>query len=206
MSRQHLPWRVAGAIGATAACLGLAKASVIGIPTAQGHQAAVRLSWSARPERIEQCRRLSDEELAQRPAHMRLRFECSGAFARYLLAVTLDGDPVITDTIRGGGLRHDRPMHLFQEVRVAPGARQVTVTLARIDSATGAPSDAEAVPGDTLLGAREARELDERRRRAGEAIPPTLLLDTALTLRPQQVLLVTYDGQSRRLVARTEQP
>lgn len=97
-----------------------------------------------------------------------------------------------------------RPMHLFQEILADPGGQRVTVSLSRLDSTSAETPSTPETGGDTLLGARELRELDERRRRAGEAIPPLLVLDTALTLRPRQVLLVTYDGQARRLVARTE--
>lgn len=197
-------WRVAGVALAALGLLGLRWASIAEVPTANSGRAAIRLSWSARPERIEQCRRLSDDELATRPAHMRLRYECTGVFARYLLVVERDGQRIAADTIRGGGLRHDRPMHLFQEILADPGGQRVTVSLSRLDSTSAETPSTPETGGDTLLGARELRELDERRRRAGEAIPPLLVLDTALTLRPRQVLLVTYDGQARRLVARTE--
>ena len=183
--------------------VGLRCATAAELATVAGDQATVRLSWSARPERIEQCRRLSDAELAERPAHMRLRLECTGRFARYRIAVNFDGRLVREDTIRGGGLRQDRPMHLFEEFRLPAGERRVVVQVVRIDSATlQATTKDSAAAAETLLGGREAREIDERRRRAGEEVPPVLSLDTAVTLSRGQVLLVTYDGSMRRLVAR----
>lgn len=197
------------AVLGTAVALAAAGAFRLGttapVRVARGEDAVVRLSWSARPERVEQCRRLTDEELAARPAHMRMRLECEGSFARYLLTLAIDGRRLPVDTVRGGGLRHDRPIHLFEEYRVPAGTRRLQLTLARIDSATAtAATDSGVVPADTLLGQREAREVDERRRRAAEAIPALLALDTVLTIAPRRVLLVTYDGARRTLVARME--
>jgi len=197
--------RLAGASAvALLAAAGLRYASLAPVETGQGAAAALRLSWSARPERVEQCRRLTDEELARRPAHMRLRLECEGSFARYELTVSLNGQVLSTDTIRGGGLRHDRPMHVFEEYRVGTGPQPLHVALVRIDS-TSAPSDGgAAVQGeaDTLLGSRELREVDERRRRQGEAIPAVLVLDTLVRLEANRTVLVTYDGTGRQLVVK----
>lgn len=198
-------WRIAGLGVAVLAAVGLRQVSALELQPANAATALARLSWSARPERVERCRRVSDEELARLPAHMRLRFECEGAFARYLLSVTLDDRTVRRDTIRGSGLRHDRPMHVFEEVAVRPGRVHLVVELVRVDSATTGvddPTSAESGPAsDTLLGARAVRELDERRRRAREAIEPHLVLDTTVLLAQGQVVLVTYDGDARRLTA-----
>ena len=130
--------------------------------------------------------------------------ECEGTFARYLLTVRVDGDVLASDTIRGGGLRHDRPMHVFSEIAVRPGARRLSVELARIDS-VGTDSATLTAAGqgtDTLLGAREGREMDERRRRAAEAIPARLMLDTTIALAEGAVVLVTWDPASRNLVSK----
>jgi len=211
------PARTAAIVAASVLSLvALRAASFVPTTDARGDSAWVRLSWSARPERVEHCRRLSDEELEARPAHMRLRFECEGRFARYLLQLTIDGTNAVHDTVQGDGLRHDRPMHVLREHPLPPGERQLQVTLARLDSAaatsqdslagttgvTGTParSDAES---DTVLGEREGREREERARRAAESIPARLSLDTTITLGAGRVVLVTYDGTRRTLVART---
>ena len=84
---------VAGIIVGAAALLLLQQATAVNLPgPGRGGEAWVRLSWSARPERVETCRRLTDAELADRPAHMRLRLECTGRFARYRLAVLTNGN------------------------------------------------------------------------------------------------------------------
>lgn len=208
MRASHLGWRMAGLVVALAAGVLLRRISVLDVAAAPADAAMVRLSWSARPEFLEVCRRLSDAELMERPAHMRLRLECEGTYARYLLEVSLNGAPVALDTVRGGGLRHDRPLHVFQEHQTVAGPLRLRVALARLDSArvpSAASVDAAGLAAtDTLLAARATREVDERRRRAGEAIPPLLVLDTLIPLPPGRVVLVTYDVLQRRLLARTE--
>lgn len=208
MSTLTSPWRLAGIAVAVAAAFGLRWSTVYPWRMADNDHARVRLSWSARPERVEQCRRLSDDELAKLPPHMRLRTQCEGGFARYLLTLSVDERVVSRDTLRGGGLRHDRPIHVFGEVDIAAGARHLHVEVTRLDSATSSDSepgraqDAEKL--DTLLGGRAAREADERTRRESDALPPRLVFDTTMMLQPRRVLLIGYDDQRRRLLARTE--
>jgi hypothetical protein len=103
------------------------------VPYATGHggDSLLRLSWSGRPQRIERCRELSDAELAERPAHMRLRPECEARPARYAVRVVVDGRTASLDTVTGGGLRGDRAIH----PRAAGGASRTpgadrSVTLA----------------------------------------------------------------------------
>ncbi len=221
MTRAHLRLPLIVAASAVAA-VAIRAASFVPMTDIRGESAWVRLSWSARPERVEHCRRLSDAELEERPAHMRLRFECEGRFARYLLQLTVDGAVALTDTVQGDGLRHDRPMHVLREHALLPGVRRLQAALVRLDSTTataqdslagaeGATSDAidtnrvaaPASESDTLLGDRGGREREERSRRAGESIPPRLSLDTTITLGAGRVVLITYDGTRRTLVART---
>jgi len=165
--------------------------------------ARLRLSWSARPERIEKCRRLSDAELAERPQHMRLRWECEGQFARYLLSVAVDGRPLASDTVRGDGLRHDRPMHLFREFALMPGTRHVSISLRRIDAAVRPDSATDAATANGSAAAdRATREGQERRVRRAEALPEFMALDTTLHIAAQRVLLVSYDDAVHHFVLR----
>lgn len=165
----------------------------------------IRLAWSARPERLETCRRQSDEELEQLPPHMRQRVVCEGATARYRLELHRDGIVQLDEVVRGGGARHDRPMYVLREFPVPPGSARLEVRFSRIDRpATPPDSAAEATRGtgpDTVLpAARERREAEERERRRREAIPPLLALDIRVELKPRQVVLVTYDLERRTLV------
>lgn len=203
MSGSHA-WRAAGLLVAAVGAIFLREGSIYPWRVPASDAAQLRLSWSARPERVERCRRLSDAELAQLPQHMRLRLQCEGGFARYLLTVRVDSGVIASDTLRGGGLRHDRPLHLFEEVSIPGGDRRVRVEVVRLDSTitTGDSTQHAQEPGDTLLGIRAGREADERQRRAREAMPPRLTLDTLVALPSGRVLLVVYDEQSKRLTAR----
>ena len=153
----------------------LAKGSAADVSWHGADAAAVRLSWVARPERIEQCRDLSPEEIAARPAHMRLARECSGASATYRLALSVDGVAHDDRVLQGGGLRNDRAIFVLDEFAVAPGARRIEVRFARVE-----PSE---VP------------MDSSNIRRG-AVPRSLTLDTLVAIPSSGVALVSLvDGR-----------
>ena len=192
------PWRIVGALVAVALLFGVRVASLW---PAGGTDLdpRVRLSWSARPERVEVCRQLSDAELQALPEHMRMRVTCEGRFARYLLTLGVDGQVRVSDTVRGGGLRNDRPIHLLRDYRVPAGEHRLLVSLVRLDS-TGSRTVADGATASAgALVDRSAREREERERRAAEAMPASLVLDTTIALTRGRVLLVTYLNEQRRL-------
>jgi hypothetical protein len=211
MSAATSGWRALGVAAAVtaAAALRWSTAAPLGSDSAEGVTSQLRLSFSARPERIERCTELTDEELSKLPAHMRLRTKCEGYTARYLLTIAI-GDRVFTeDTLRGGGLRHDRPLHVFREHEVRPGLQRFRIEVTRVDEGTVTPGSDSAMADkpaglDTLLGGRADRERDERARRAAEAMPERLVMDTLLNIPPMRVVLVTFDNDTRRLAARME--
>ena len=197
--------RLVIAVVSSAIGLGLlARASAARLPFHEGTTARLRLSWSARPERIEVCRTLSAEELAQREEHMRQRVECDGRFATYALRVESDGHVIGEAVVHGAGLRNDRPLYLLREYDVAPGLHRVRVLFTRRektddDAAAFAPTaSAEADTG--LFAGRAQREAVEHARRARAAIPAHLELDTTLAIAPRQVLVVTFAPERRTLV------
>lgn len=201
--------RVMLALVATAAGLAvLAAASAVSLPWHGADTAALRLSWSARPERIEVCRTLSTAEVEALNEHMRQRVECDGRSATYALRVRVDGVLLSDEVVRGGGLRHDRPMHLLQTYLLSTGLRRIQLEFARRERATtDSVSGASAVApeADTgIFAGRAARETSERGRRTRAAVPPLLTLDTALAMVPRQVILVTFDPDLRRLVMRAD--
>ena len=196
--------RVAATVVTIAALVALRAGSLAPVRVAADDASVLRLSWSARPERIENCRRLSDAELAERPAHMRMRWECEGRFATYRLEVQSDGRAMASDTVRGGGWRHDRSMHVFREFALAPGARRITVTLRRLEADTRADTaEATAVAAGTAAANRETREAQERRTRRSESLPAMLRIDTTVAVPPNGVLLVSYSDREHRLTLRT---
>lgn len=138
----------------------------------------LRISWRARGERIENCRRATAEELAALPAHMRQETICEDArVAPYRLRVTVDGRSLVDGAAPGSGIPGDRPIYVFREFEVMPGARRIEVRFER----TG-----------------EAGEEDDTARR--RAVPPRLVLDTVVTVGEGSILLVTYSPEHRSLV------
>ena len=193
-------WSVAGVT--TAIFLnGLAWSSAAEIAQRRPGRSVVRLSWSARPERIEVCRTLSAAELAQREEHMRQRVECDGRFATYALRVEADGRVLHESVARGAGLRHDRPLYLLRETDLAPGTHRLVVTFTRRektdDDAAAFARVAQSTADTGLFAGRAERETIERARRAKAAIPARLELDTVIALQPGQVVVLTLDADRR---------
>jgi hypothetical protein len=179
-----------GTVLAVAAGLTLAALSAIPVRVnGNAQESMIRVAFSARPQRIETCREVSDEELADVPVHMRQSTVCEGTTASYLLEV-LHQDTLVTSVpVHGGGLRRDRQLYVLLELHVPSGATTIEVRLTRIDSA-GASSDSLANRG---------RETEERERRRSDEVPPSLSLRESVTLEAREVLLVTYDQARRQL-------
>lgn len=189
--------RVGGWVVALAMTAGLAALSRGQWRAHPERDGAVRLTWSARPERIETCRRLGDAELEKLPAHMRQQVLCEGVSATYRLRVWR-GDVLLDEEIlEGGGLRRDRPMHVLRDYDLPAGTHRLRVEVRRVEAAA---ADTTAAAADTGLSLdRDVREAEERQRRRLEAIPGELLLEEAVTIAPRQVVLVTWDADARRL-------
>ena len=222
---------VGGAALAAAATLAIVVASHVPIPVHPSEAAMLRVAWSARPERVESCRTLSEEELSALPQHMRQRVVCEGTTASYRFEVRREGEIIASSTVRGGGMRHDRQLYIFRELPIPSGRSTLEVRLTRIDSTarpTGDEEDDDDDIGDggdgedraeghhrddgdesaprsgsaadhTESDERARREIDERRRRDEDAVPPSLVLREGVVLAPRAVLLVTYDRDARRL-------
>lgn len=147
--------------------------------------ALLRLSLTARPERIETCRTRTAEELAELPAHMRQELVCEGRTARYRLEIEVAGERLAEELLAGGGVRSDRPIHLLREHAMQPGTHRLAVRLTRMEE----------------LG--ESRDVGDGAPRRVETVPAQLVLDTVLSVPPRGVALVGYDPRERRLTVTT---
>jgi hypothetical protein len=143
--------------------------------------AELRLTWRARAPQIEECRRLTEAEQEALPAHMRREVICEGRIASYRLAVRVDGEVRHGSTIRGAGARGDRPLYVFDAIRLPPGRHEVEVVFERIGRTD---ADTSAAPP-----------------RSG-SVPDRLVLREQVELAAGDVALVTYDATERRLVLR----
>lgn len=198
--------RVLGVLLAIGATVALARASSVAL-SPHGEQAVLRLAWTARPERIEDCRQQSDEELEKLPAHMRQSLACVGTTATYRLEVRWNDRVILQQIVRGGGIRHDRPLYVFRNIDLPPGDAAIRVVFARVEPLTPAargntsPGERDDERQSVAMGEdRRRREMEERTRGREEAIPPSLSLERDFRLQPRKVVLVTYDAERRDLV------
>ena len=194
-----------GVLLALAATVGLTRASSVSL-SPHGEEAVLRLAWTARPERIEDCRQQSDEELSKLPAHMRQSISCVGTSATYRLEVRWNDRLIVQQIVRGGGLRHDRALYVFRNVDLPPGEAAIRVTFERVEPVTPtthrntSPGERDEERHSEAMGDdRRRREMDERTRGREEAIPPSLSLERTVHLESRKVVLVTYDAERRAL-------
>ncbi len=137
--------------------------------------AAVRLAWRTPVPRVVECREPTAEEQAELPIHMRQDEICEGRTVRYRLEVRVDDDVRHRSLSGAAGARGDRPVHVFEELRLEPGIHRVRVTFERADTAV--------VEGET-------------------ALPDRMTFDRRFRLEPRAVVLITYDPARRELVRR----
>ncbi len=185
--------RVAGGLLAVAVTIGLAALSRVPYAAVRENDGELRLAWRWRSRRVDQCRRLSDEELAKLPVHMRSAVSCERRLVPYLLEVWVDGRLAVFDSVLAKGAEADRPLSVLRHVPLAPGRyafRVVFRPLAVVaDSARPAGPDSSRHDGDDA-------DLAERADRP-------LVLETSAVVAPRQVLLVTVDTDRGVLVLRT---
>lgn len=171
--------RAIGLIVALVVTLAIAWVSNLSIAPPRSGDALLRLSWSARPERVETCRAQSPEALAKLPAHMRQDVICEGVSAEYRLEVLRNGAVLADETVRGGGIRHDRPVYVFREIPQAAGDAAITVRFSRTDAAPATtPSASGQIPD----------------------LPRSVTFERRLHFEAGAVILVTYDAERRQLV------
>jgi hypothetical protein len=158
----------------------------------RAERSVLRLSWRARGERLESCRRATPEELAAVPAHMRQEVICEGArVAPYRLRIAVDGQALEDGTAPGSGVPGDRPIYVLRQFEVEPGPHRLEVLFERSGSESASPDDDD---GEDDEEEHRGRKLER------QAVPPRLLLDTVITAEASAVLLVTYSAEHRRLV------
>lgn len=152
-------------------------------------EAELRLTWRTRAPLVDECRRLTQEEQEALPVHMRREEVCEGRVASYSLDVWVDGEVRHSSTIHGAGARGDRPLYVYDRLRLDPGHHDVHVVFERIGGADPPAAGA-------------AEETTEAAERSGSA-PERLELREGIELAAREVALITYDAVARRLVLKT---
>jgi hypothetical protein len=161
---------LAATLLATAAAAAIALGSGVPLRVEPADEAAIRLSWRAVGEPIEECRIPSAEEQAKLPLHMRRAEICERRLAAFRLQVELDGVQRIDERIAPEGAQGDRPAYVLHELRVPPGSHRLAVRFApeagaaaplaldtRLDLATGEVALVTHAPGSDDLELRRRR-------------------------------------------------
>jgi hypothetical protein len=185
--------RSAGIAAAVAVMAGLVWGSNVPMTAHGSANAVLRLAWSARPERTEDCRQRSEEELAKLPSHMRQPVACEGTTSQYRLRVLLDSTVVVDRIVHGGGLRRDRRLYVFEEIARPSGEATVDIRFDRVDVSQPGPAVDTTAPGTP-----DRKDVSPAQR--GEYVPPHLSLERRLRFSSRKVILVTYSPERRALV------
>lgn len=195
--------RVAGVAIALALLVALTALSRVTYPTHDADRALLRLSWRARGERIERCRRATAAELANVPAHMRREVICEGVHvAPYRLRVGVDDRTLADGIVAGTGVAGDRPIYLLREFAISPGQHRIRVQFDRQAGAEREPGErpeATGVDGNEARQGRESTEREHEREARRGTVPPHLTMDTTLAVPAAAVVLITYDSELRQL-------
>jgi len=90
---------------------------------------------------VQDCRALSEAEMAALPQHMRRKEICETRAAPYRLVVRVDGQTRLDGVYSPAGIHGDRPITVDERIGVTTGSHAVSIHFAPAD-----PRDAEALP------------------------------------------------------------
>jgi hypothetical protein len=132
---------------------------------------------------------LSHEELEKLPRHMRPQGDQTGASGRRrdtTVRVALDGRPLFERTYRPGGLRHDGPTFVYEELTLPLGRHVLDAALVEMSA-----SEEEEEEEAHATSRRERRIVVDVEVRPGQVFLLELSNGHALTLRQGERSLVT---------------
>lgn len=98
---------------------------------------SLRLEWRLAGQAIKNCKTLTPEELAARPAHMRTPTECTNHALSYKLKVSIDGKEPLIYEIAPKGMRADRPLIVDREIHLEPKTHSVNVEFTPLNDPSG---------------------------------------------------------------------
>lgn len=165
-------------------------------------RALLRLSWRAESETMQECRSLTEEELAELPVHMRTPEVCERRAVPYLLKVDIDGRTLLDDTLHGSGAREDRPVYVFREFALRPGAHAIDVEFLAIGAEdAGMDEDRENdLDHEDDDEESEDDENDDENDEEEELAGVRLTFSDTILFSQREVALVSYDPDRRALV------
>ena len=115
-------------------------------------EALIKLSFTHAAQRVDECRKLTPEELAKLPPNMRAPTKCGRERAPVVVEVDIDGKPAIRHVAKPSGLSRDGASAVYQRMTVQAGTHQIAVRLK--DSAGAGGFDYERAKSVTLSPAQ----------------------------------------------------
>ena len=85
---------------------------------------------------VQDCRTLSEAEVAALPRHMQRKEICETHGASYRLVVRVDGEPRLDRVYSPAGIHGDRPITVDERIGVTAGSRAVSIHFAPADRGT----------------------------------------------------------------------
>jgi hypothetical protein len=92
-------------------------------------QAVVTVAFSHAGERREECRQLSQEELARLPPNMRAPMDCPRERSPVTVELLLDGELLIEEVARAPGLYSDLGIDVYRTAKVPVGEHTLAVRM-----------------------------------------------------------------------------
>jgi hypothetical protein len=91
--------------------------------------AQIKLSFNHSGARVEDCRKLTAEELSKLPSNKRRPFNCSRERLPVTIQLMIDGKPIYEAVLRPGGLSSDGPAQTYEKFIVPAGKHVIEARL-----------------------------------------------------------------------------
>src|SRR5690606_26313807 len=100
-------------------------------------EAQIKISFTHGADRIEECRRLTPEEIAKLPPRERRPHTCGRERLPMRVQLLVDEVPIYDEVVQPTGLSRDGPAHIYRKFAVAPGRHEITARLRDSDRSEG---------------------------------------------------------------------
>lgn len=95
----------------------------------QPDQAVITVAFAHAGERIEECRKLSQQELARLPPNMRAPLDCPRERSPVSVQLLLDGKLLLEEVARAPGLYSDLGVDIYRSAKVPAGKHMLAVQM-----------------------------------------------------------------------------
>jgi len=92
-------------------------------------KAQIKISFSHGADRVEECRRLTTEEIAKLPPSKRRPHTCGRERLPVHVQILLNEVPIYDEVVQPTGLSRDGPARIYRKFQVTPGRHEITARL-----------------------------------------------------------------------------